>query len=262
MVAQRKKGDSRLSKVKPDTVVYAVGDIHGCANLLEQIHQLILRDAEKTRCSRRVVVYLGDYVDRGDDPRAVVDLLLDDPLPGFESVYLMGNHEEFLLDFLEDPQNGPGWVFNGGNTTLASYGIKVDHQFLFAYDALKRLQDEFKRRLPKRHLDFYRSLGLCHTEGDYFFVHAGVRPGIPLNNQSDEDLLWIREEFLNSKADHGKIVVHGHTITWEPELRDNRIGIDTGAFASGVLTALVLEADEKDLLHATTAKPQRVVKGR
>jgi serine/threonine protein phosphatase 1 len=237
--------------VPEDTVVYAVGDIHGCAHLLDKLHEQILRDAENVRCERRVVIYLGDYVDRGPDSRGVVSRLLDGPLDGFETHFLMGNHEEFLLDFLEDVEAGPGWLFNGGHATLMSYGVDLGSGLELDRTSLEKIQQEFLERLPAAHLDFYRELEFSCVEGDYFFVHAGVRPGVDLQNQSDEDMLWIRDEFLNADDDFGKIVVHGHTITWEPEFRHNRIGIDTGAFTSGVLTALALEGHEQEIVTAT-----------
>ncbi|MEM9683873.1 MAG: metallophosphoesterase family protein [Pseudomonadota bacterium] len=236
-------------RVPAGTLVYAVGDIHGCADLLEKMHAEIIRDAGNAEAERRVVVYLGDYVDRGPDSSGVVDLLLDKPLEGFESYYLMGNHEDFLLEFLDDPEIGPGWIFNGGAATLESYGVKADFGLGFGLEELVELQEKFVKALPERHLEFYRKLAFTHEEGDYFFVHAGVRPGVPLENQSDEDMLWIREEFLDSLNNHGKVIVHGHTITWEPEFRVNRIGVDTGAFTSGTLTSLVLESHEQDVLQ-------------
>ncbi len=241
----------RMPRVPEGVLVYAIGDIHGRADLLEKMHAAIVKDALDVRCQRKVVVYLGDYIDRGAQSKKVVDVLVDKPLAGFERYHLMGNHEAFLLEFLQDVEAGPGWFFNGGVATLASYGVKIGRTDELTMDTLQRIQDEFKRKLPNTHSNFYRQLDFTRTEGDYFFVHAGIRPGVPLDNQTDEDMLWIREEFLGSDDDFGKIVVHGHTITWEPEIKPNRIGIDTGAFASGVLTALVLEGREQDFLTVT-----------
>jgi len=236
--------------VPDDTVVYAVGDVHGCAALLRDLHDEIARDASSVRCRRRVLVYLGDYVDRGPASKEVVDILLDEPLDGFERHFLKGNHEAFLLDFLDDVEAGPGWLFNGGISTLRSYGVTVDQDFAMTVPALADLQERFAAALPDAHRAFYEGLERSHVEGDYLFVHAGIRPGVPLADQEEEDLLWIRDEFLASPADHGKVVVHGHTITWNPEFRMNRIGIDTGAFSSGVLTCLALEGREQDILSA------------
>lgn len=240
--------NGRIPKVPDGTLVYAVGDVHGRADLLEKMHAAILKDSLDVPAERKVVVYLGDYVDRGPGSKKVVDILLDRPLPGFERVHLMGNHEAFLIEFLNDLEAGPGWFFNGGLATLSSYGVKIGKHDELSYDVLQRVQEEFRDKVPESHIDFYKTLEFSRTEGDFFFVHAGIRPGVPLDNQTDEDMLWIREEFLGCEEDYGKVIVHGHTITWEPEVRPNRIGIDTGAFASGVLTALVLEGREQDFL--------------
>lgn len=235
--------------VPADTRVYAVGDIHGRADLLTALHRKIADDAATHGAGRNVVVYLGDYIDRGPDSRRVVEILLDDPLATFESVHLMGNHEAFLLGFLEDPGQGTGWLVNGGVETLASYGVEAPDDIVGA-ESLTDLRARAVAALPAAHLDFFESLALTHEEGDYFFVHAGIRPDIALEAQDPDDLLWIREDFLDSSADHGRTIVHGHTISWEPEFRDNRIGIDTGAFASDVLTALVLSGSARALLQS------------
>jgi serine/threonine protein phosphatase 1 len=194
------------------------------------------------------VVYLGDYVDRGDESPAVFDVLLDEPLPTFESIYLKGNHEESMLRFLEDITVGPAWLFYGGAQTLRSYGVRPPDMPLNNRE-LVRAQRELAERLPPRHRRFMQDLALTHAEGDFFFAHAGVRPGVRLNQQSEQDLLWIRDEFLLSEENFGKIVVHGHTITERPEVKRNRIGIDTGAFSSGHLTCLVLEGGQLGFLQ-------------
>ncbi|HSG91524.1 MAG TPA: serine/threonine protein phosphatase, partial [Pseudomonadales bacterium] len=175
-------------------------------------------------------------------------LLIMEPLPGFEAVHLMGNHDDFVLRVLtgEDPTL---WLMNGGDTTLRSYGIDP-----LAPAGMGRrdewLREQLAARLPDEHLAFLRGLRTMHTEGDYVFVHAGVRPGVPIAIQEPKDLLWIREPFLNSRADHGKVVVHGHTPSEAPEVRANRIGIDTGACYGGKLTALVLEGSDRAFLQA------------
>jgi len=244
----KSKSRRRLPVVPHATRVYAIGDIHGRLDLLEHIEEMIQRDVDQGGPDRRVVVYLGDYVDRGMEARQVTERLMARALNGFELVHLKGNHEEFLLQFLEDARIGPGWLRNGGNSTLYSYGVRPPER---ATDlaALERARLEFKRKLPPHHLDFYRNLALSHVEGDYLFVHAGIAPGRPLDRQEPNDLLWIRDEFLQSDADHGKLVVHGHTIVEEPDVRSNRIGIDTGAYATGRLTALVLEGDTQRYLQ-------------
>jgi serine/threonine protein phosphatase 1 len=230
----------------PGSRVYAIGDIHGRADLLAELHDAIRADAAGAP-ARRVVVYLGDYVDRGLQSRMVIDALLGDPLPGFERVHLKGNHEAALLDFLADASVGPGWMQYGGGATLTSYGASPPAADA-AEAAYAAAQRELARCLPADHLAFLQSLPLCHEEADYFFVHAGVRPGVALHAQSADDLMWIRGEFLDCKEPFERIVVHGHTITDEPEVRPNRIGIDTGAFATGRLTCLVLEGMERRFL--------------
>ena len=153
-----------------------------------------------------------------------------------------------MLRFLEDTAVGPPWLFYGGGQTLASYGVRPPEMPLNARDLL-RAQNELAERLPPRHRRFLVDLSLTHSEGDYFFAHAGVRPGVPLDQQTAQDLLWIRDDFLLSEANFGKIVVHGHTIVPRPDVRPNRIGIDTGAFASGHLTCLILEGSQLGFLQ-------------
>ena len=230
-------------RVPQGTRVYAIGDIHGRLDLLRALRQQVVADAEAAGASQNVVVYLGDYVDRGPDTCGVLDLLIDEPLPGFRSVHLKGNHEEMLLACLRDPDRAARlWLHNGGEQAVESYGIAPR-------GSPQAVRDAFAACLPARHLAFLESLGLTHVEGDYLFVHAGIRPGIPLARQVPEDLLWIRGLFLDSPADHGVVVVHGHTPVAEPEFRPNRIGIDTWAFASGRLSCLVLWDAERSILR-------------
>ena len=226
--------------------IYAIGDIHGRADLLERLRAVIVEDAKWHPVERKVVVYLGDYVDRGTDSRGVVDLLAREALPGFESVFLKGNHEDSLLQFLDDSRIAPAWMAYGGAATLYSYGVRPPD--IRKVEDITAAQEAFTRALPCEHLAFLEALQLVHIEGDYAFVHAGFREGIPIEFQNPEDLMWIRNEFLESDADFGKIAVHGHTITERPEIRPNRIGIDTGAFATGLLTCLVLEGTERRFL--------------
>ena len=234
-----------LPTVPEGTRVYAVGDIHGRVDLLSRLKQFVHEDAYARQAPRNVIVYVGDYIDRGENSAQVIDCLLDEPLPGFESIHLLGNHEESLVQFLGDIQVGPAWLAYGGSATLMSYGVALPQ----SDRDLVRVQGELRAALPARHLDFMRALKLTHVEGDYFFTHAGVRPGVALTAQEPQDLLWIRDVFLSSTADFGKIVVHGHSITDAPDVRRNRIGIDTGAFASGKLTCLVLQGQDLAFLQ-------------
>jgi serine/threonine protein phosphatase 1 len=235
-------------EVPPGSRIYAFGDIHGRVDLLHELHAIVHHDAWRRQAPRNVAVYLGDYIDRGDASPAVIDLLLDEPLPGFETVTLKGNHEESMLRFLDDRSVGPAWLLYGGRETLASYGVRPPFSGNDERE-LERAQRELRVRLPERHRRFLARLRLTHEEGDYLFAHAGVRPGVPLDQQQEQDLLWIRDEFLFSDAEFGKIVVHGHTISERPDVQRNRIGIDTGAFASGRLTCLVLEGTDWSFLQ-------------
>jgi serine/threonine protein phosphatase 1 len=247
MIGRNPSTDGRAEDARPavpaGTRLYAIGDIHGRVDLLRALKDLIHEDAFRRQAPRNVVVYLGDYVDRGDESRAVIDVLLNEALPGFESYHLKGNHEDIMLRFLTDTSVGPSWLSYGGRETLRSYGIDPPNPYAPAVE-LQRAQRALAARLPREHLDFLRGLLLSHEEGDYLFVHAGVKPGVPLDEQREDDLLWIRDEFLLSDASFGRIVVHGHTITRDPDVRRNRIGVDTGAFMSNRLTALVAEGTE------------------
>lgn len=236
------------TEVPTGTRVYAVGDIHGCVPQLTALHRMILQDAEAGP-ARRVVVYLGDYIDRGADPREAVDILVEEPLPGFETVHLIGNHEAFLLKFLEDEGVITSWLMNGGEATCRSYGVDPYAPQIAEWRP-PSLREQLAERIPESHLSFYRGLRISHTEGGYHFVHAGIRPGVDLDHQDPNDLMWIREPFLSSPKDHGKVVVHGHTPSPEPVVQANRIGIDTGACYGGPLTALVLERESRRFLQA------------
>lgn len=234
--------------VTAGTRLYVVGDIHGRVDLLQRIRDRIVEDAQSASSQRKRLIYLGDYVDRGESSRQVVDLLLDEPLDGFDTVYLSGNHEEMMLGFLDNAAVGAMWLNNGGDATLFSYGVRMgngtstDQRYI-------EMQRSFRDKVPERHLDFLRGLKLFHVEDDYLFAHAGIQPGTPIDQQVSQDLLWIRDEFLYSKADHGHCVVHGHTIVSQPEFQSNRIGIDTGAYFSNTLTCLVLEETSQRTLQ-------------
>lgn len=228
--------------------LYAVGDIHGRFDLLSELLRKIRRDSESMPDARHKLIFLGDYVDRGGQSRAVLELLAGEPPAGFETICLAGNHEDMMLRFLEDGEGGPVWLSNGAVPTIQSYGVQASH-FLREADDFIALQSALRDAVPPRHVAFLRGLATHHEDGDYLFVHAGIRPGVPLERQSRDDLIWIRDRFLDSRADHGHTVVHGHSIRPQPELLPNRIGIDTGAYASGVLTCLVLEDDSRRLIQ-------------
>ena len=239
-----------VARVPDGTRLYAVGDIHGRDDLLDRLLQAIVRDAASAGGgTRRVLLYLGDYVDRGLSSRQVIERLLGSPPEGFEVIHLLGNHEEAFLGFLEGKPIAFNWFKYGGLETLYSYEVPIPRRSA-APGNLDALRRDAIAAVPAAHAAFLRGCKLWHVEGDYAFVHAGVRPGVPLDRQEAEDLLWIREAFLDSRADHGgKVVVHGHTICPRPEIRRNRINIDTGAYASGRLTCLVLEGAGRRFLH-------------
>ncbi|NNE86083.1 MAG: serine/threonine protein phosphatase [Alphaproteobacteria bacterium] len=239
--------DLAPSFVPAGTIVYAIGDIHGRLDLLQQLEAKIERDAARVGAERQIIVCLGDYIDRGDNSYGVIEHLLNDPPTGFERFCLIGNHESYLLRFLEDTSLGAGWLANGGGETLSSYGVASPGKYNIE-DRAAEVQDQLRDRLPEAHLAFLRALSLSHREGDYFFAHAGVKPGVSLESQDPHDLMWIREEFLAHKSDFGAVVVHGHSIKSEAENLANRIGVDTGAYASGRLTCAVLWASERRFL--------------
>lgn len=244
----RRKAEVSKPSIPDGTRVYAIGDLHGCVDTLREMHDLIAQDSRVLAPDRVLVVYLGDYVDRGDHSRELLDYLIDEPLEGVERVFLRGNHEEFLLSFLEDSTLAPMWLPNGGDTTLLSYGVGMGSAAK-AEDRYAEMQANLRDAIPERHLEFIRNLDPYHVEGDYLFVHAGVRPGIPLEEQTEQDLFWIREEFMTSNEDFGYCVVHGHTIVPEAEFRSNRISVDTGAYYSNVLSCAVLEGEDQRVLH-------------
>lgn len=227
--------------------VYAIGDIHGCLAELDRLHNRIAVDWELAPAERCTIVYLGDYIDRGPDSRGVIETLLASPsIPGAERIFLSGNHEQAMIEFMMEPESNPHWLDFGGIETLASYGVR---RSAIGSRGRQELADGLAAAMPESHRTFFQTLALHHRIGDYFFVHAGVRPGIGLNRQMADDCRWIRGPFLDSRQWHGAMIVHGHTITDEPEECVNRIGIDTGAYASGVLTALRLDGNRRSFLQ-------------
>jgi len=249
---------TRVTAAPEGECIYAIGDIHGRCDLLERLIVEIEQDAaELPNGTRATIVFLGDYIDRGLQSRDVIELLLSDRLGKFETVFLMGNHEEALLKFLDDESFGSQWVRYGGGETLYSYGFQPpntrgslgSHEAMAdARAAWSKLWAAFRERLPPDHLAFYQALQPYHSAGDYFFVHAGLRPDRPMHEQSTRDMLWIRDEFLDDPRQFSHLIVHGHTPA-EGIYRDNRrIGLDTGAFLSGKLSAVKLMGEEVTFL--------------
>ena len=242
----------RRAQAPEGVVIYAIGDIHGRADLLERLIAAIKRDNDHT-AARGVIVGLGDYIDRGGDSRAVIDQLIAlQQSPDFDCRFLCGNHEEVLLDFLRSPKVGARWRQFGGRECLSSYGVlllaEVDE------GGWTTVRDEFAAALPAAHLEFLRSLESSLSLGEYFFSHAGARPGVALKDQVNGDLLWIREPFLSHKGAFEQVVVHGHSVKPDVHLDARRIGIDTGAYATGVLTALRLEGSTLGLFQTDRSR--------
>jgi len=222
--------------------LYVVGDIHGRLDLLDSLAYKVREDLRRGHFDEAVTIFLGDYIDRGPNSAGVTELLSAGDFPS-PIVALRGNHEAMLLSFLDDESVLGDWRRYGGLETLVSYGVDVKAVMRGqGYDAALM---SFRRNLPSQHLAFYKQTRLSWSVGDYFFCHAGVRPGVPLVHQSESDLLWIRHEFNFYRGLFEKIVVHGHTPVQEPEVLPNRIGIDTGAYATGLLTCLVLERESR-----------------
>jgi serine/threonine protein phosphatase 1 len=230
------------ASLPPNQRVYAIGDVHGCLDRLAAMHASIAADLAARPVREPLLVHLGDYVDRGPDSAGVVARLAGRvTMPDVPTVNLMGNHEHMMLDAVASGESEATelWLANGGTESLRSWGVPRSAQ-----------PKDWASYLPTPHLLFVRDLAVYHEAGGYLFVHAGVRPGIPLAQQSRHDLMWIREPFLSSKGSFGAVVVHGHTPRQEPVVRPNRIGIDTGAVIGGVLTCVVLEADRLGFITA------------
>ena len=220
----------------------------GRADLLEPVLRVV-RD-EAAAQGEVTLVCLGDYVDRGPDSRRVVEALLElRGQDGLQTHFLRGNHDQILLDFLADHTLGPYWLQLGGRETLFSYGVEPPATRKHM-DPWRDCQAAFAEKLPEQHLDFFRSLALTFAWGDYFFVHAGVRPGVPLDQQAEQDLLWIRWPFLEHEGRFEKTVVHGHTPALEVHADHRRLGLDTGAYVTGVLSACRIEGEDRRVVQA------------
>lgn len=245
---QKKPLPERIYRAPPGQRLYVVGDIHGRVDLLRRILAQIAADAAPS-VLRKELIFLGDYVDRGFHSREVIEVLRTGLPPDCNPVFLRGNHEEVMLRFCDgDDGIARDWFYFGGRETVASYGLPPPPQNLT--DAqVRRIRDDFVARVPADHLVFLRATQLHYQSGDYIFVHAGMRPGQALEQQLRDDLLFIRSEFLDSDDDFGGMVVHGHTIVSAPEIRHNRIAIDTGAYATAKLTCLVLEESGRRFLQ-------------
>ncbi|MDE2301275.1 MAG: serine/threonine protein phosphatase [Sphingomonadales bacterium] len=233
--------------------VYALGDIHGRADLFAKLIDAVEEDdARRNRADRAAettVVLLGDLIDRGPDSAVVLAMAREWQRRRPVRI-LMGNHEEMLLQSLDDTETLKTWLRYGGRETMLSFGVDPQAYHAATYEEVQAMM---ARHIPPDVIDFLASFESQLLIGDYRFVHAGIRPGVPADEQKRSDLLWIREPFLSHGGDLGAIVVHGHTISEEAEFHPHRIGIDTGAFISGVLSALGLEADRRWLIETNEA---------
>ena len=231
------------ASLPPGRRVYAIGDVHGCLDPLASLHRAVAADLRDRPVADACLIHLGDYIDRGPDSAEVIATLLGDPVPGTRRINLMGNHEAMMLAALDGGNDDPAevWRANGGADALASWSI-----------GQRTGRADWISRIPAEHLAFIRNLDRMHREGGYVFVHAGIRPGVAPEAQTQRDLLWIREPFLSFAGDLGAVIIHGHTPRPEPVLRANRIGLDTGMVYGGVLTCAVLEADQIGFLQVSS----------
>lgn len=236
-----------LARVPDDHRAYVIGDIHARADLLAELLEMIAADAHDAPANRHII-FLGDFVDRGHESRKVIDITLQTNFPSFKRITLMGNHEEYMVRFMEEPLSAPEWLQFGGDATLLSYGVSIQPGVLTPQKLLKA-SDDLCQAVPAAHRHFLSDLQDTYDLGDYMFVHAGVDPNRRLDRQQPEDLRWIRDSFIEHTELYEKVIVHGHTITDTPEFHCNRISLDTGAYHSGRLTCLVLEGNEKRIIQ-------------
>ena len=240
---------------KPGARAYAVGDVHGCLVQLNRLIEQIEDDLEERPVKEAFLVFVGDLIDRGPDSAGVIERLRTYSRPGLKPIFLSGNHEEYFLRVLGGERGVlDNWLDYGGKQCAESYGVSADQLVALPEDQALAL---LRRQVPEGHRRFLKTFGDTFRFGDFLFVHAGIRPGLPLEQQSRADLRWIREPFLHDTGDHGFVVVHGHTIVETVEELPNRIGIDTGAYRSGVLTALVIDGAELRFLSATADEAGR-----
>ena len=228
--------------------IYAIGDIHGRADLLKKIQTMIIQDSVSGRQAENVAIYMGDYIDRGPFVRDALDHVLKGLPYDFRIFWLLGNHEQVLLDFLQDSSKLPAWLEVGGLWTLMGYGVYPGMAQLTPRRC-EQLREELIASMPDEHLSLLRFLSLHVRLGDYLFVHAGIDPNKPLETQSSDDLLWMRELSHSDDIDLEFMVVHGHTVERQPCIQPCRLGIDTGAYATGVLTCAVFEENRIRFLN-------------
>ena len=237
-------------KLPSSAPVYAIGDVHGRADLLDALMEVVVEDA-KTSKGRPQIVFLGDYIDRGFQSREVISALIElEKNDAFETTFLKGNHEQAMLHFLKNHSIGPDWAAFGGRETLISYSI-APPKAVNVVEEWEPIQKELVKTIPSDHVDFLERLAVSHKIGPYGFVHAGVKPGVPYEDQADEDCLWIREEFLDAPDKEDLFIVHGHTPVNAPFKDHRRVNVDTGAYFTGRLTAVKISGDQMSFLTNT-----------
>ncbi|WP_184018553.1 metallophosphoesterase family protein [Sphingobium boeckii] len=238
----KKKAAAPSAATPDDQRIYAIGDIHGRLDLFDALLQQIDEDLKSRPRKKTSIILLGDLIDRGPESRGVVERAMALKCGSSSIRFLKGNHEEVFLRALKgDSQVMRFLIRIGGKSTVMSYGVSEEEYNALDYEDLTAL---LMARVPQSHVDFLESFDDMIEMGDYVFVHAGIRPDVELDAQTSSDMRWIRDEFLDCQDSFGKMIVHGHTITEDIEYRSNRIGIDTGAYASGKLTAIGLEGTD------------------
>lgn len=233
--------------------IYAIGDVHGYADLLRAMHRRIDEDLRFRPAKDWRIVHVGDYVDRGPDSKGVLDFLIGRMAQDARIIALRGNHDQGMLDFLDAPDASSMFATNGGPETIRSYGVSLSTASDAAFRESAR---RFVQSLPSMHRRFLEQRPYSVSFGDFFFCHAGIKPTVPLEAQTPDNLMWIRREFLAYEGLHPKVIVHGHTPQEEADLRPNRINIDTGVYVREKLTALILEGDAKSVYTVHRAKDQ------
>lgn len=237
-----KNGPARSPRGKKNERAYAIGDIHGCLKETEALLQAIKRDSDYRSPCDTHLIFLGDLIDRGPNSKGVIELLIGFPYTFASPLFIMGNHEEMMVRGLTgEPHLLPDWLDYGGYACAQSYGLAKSH---LQGQPPQALEYQLRSAIPKEHIDFLSGFLDYVMFGDYVFTHAGIRPGIPLTKQDNRTFRWIREPFLDYNGDHGFVVVHGHTVEKEVTVKANRIGLDTGAYKTGKLSAICIEEDD------------------
>ena len=234
-----KSDDLTYPRLPLEVTVYVIGDIHGCLDPLLRTIEAIDADIAQRRPNYCAEIYLGDYVDRGPDSAGVLECLIQRQRMR-RMIFIKGNHDEMFEDFVSGKRALADWLPYGGGETLRSYGATAEQ--------IVSNSEEIPLLIPAHHLNFLAQCEPSFQIEDYFFTHAGVKPGVPLNSQARADLMWIREEFLNYRGNFGAIIIHGHSPVVESEFKPNRIGIDTGAYMTGHLCCLRIDANGPHIL--------------